>query len=148
MWKWKNIADLRNSVKMDSKCRFWAFVFSFRNLSITYMVLQPTLGITRTSTYNIVRHFWCQICAILFMIFAKKDKFIMNIRLPITHWDILFGIWVFIWTFRGFAKSAPPLPLCAPRYNVQILGERCNEGWLYFSFNAVGLWFSYFYGYG
>ena len=35
--------------------------------------------------------------------------------------------------FRGLTKSAPPLPLLVPRYNAQISGQRCTEGWLYYS---------------
>ena len=64
----------------------------------------------------------------LFLIFAKKEKFILNIRLPTTILDILFWPWVFVTTFRDFAKSAPPSPLRVPCYNPHILGERCTEG--------------------
>ena len=70
-----------------------------------------------------VQLLFCEIC--------KKDKHILNIRLPTIHWNILFWLWVVIWTFRGFTNSALPSPLRAPRYNAQILGERYTEGWLY-----------------
>ena len=55
----------------------------------------------------------------------------MNIRLPTTPWDILFCVFVAIWTLRGFTKSALPSLLHTPRYYAQILGERSMEGWLY-----------------
>ena len=44
------------------------------------------------------------------------------------HFILDMGLYL---DFRGFAKSAPPSPLRAPRYNAQISGERCIEGWLY-----------------